>query len=143
MKNWRQKFGSFMAGRYGSDPFNLFLLVSACLISFIFSFTKISFVGSIIAILLLIFNIFRAFSRNRVKRAAENYRFMKLWTPVNKAVFVPIGNFFSWVFLSIKFHKKNKYFLCPKCSRIACVPKGTGKVTITCKNCRRKYDRKA
>ena len=39
--------------------------------------------------------------------------------------------------------KKNRYFLCPHCGRIACVPRKTGRVTITCKGCRQKYDRKA
>ncbi len=141
--NWQQKLQSFMAGRYGSDQLNLFLLICACLSSFVFSFTKVSYVGLLIGLVLLTLNILRSFSRNRVKRASENYKFMKVWTPVKKAVFVPVGNFFSWVFLSVKYRKKNKYFLCPKCSRLACVPKGTGKVTITCKNCRKKYDRKA
>ena len=143
MNKWAQKLQNFMAGRYGSDQLNLFLLVTACIVSFAFSFTKISYVGLILSLALLFINILRTFSRDRIKRAGENYKFMKLWTPVKKAVFVPIGNFFSWGFLSIKYRKKNRYFLCPKCSRIACVPKGTGKVTITCKGCKRKYDRKA
>lgn len=50
---------------------------------------------------------------------------------------------FQWLYLSIRYCKKNRYFLCPHCGRIACVPKKTGRVTITCKGCKTRYDRKA
>ena len=84
---------------------------------------------------LLILAIFRMFSRNTAKRAAENRVFMKFWNPVK--------NWFQYLWLSVRYCKKNRYFLCPHCGRIACVPRGTGKVTITCKSCRTKYDKKA
>ena len=79
--------------------------------------------------------IFRMFSRNTGKRAAENRVFMKFWNPVK--------NWFQYLWLSVRYCKKNRYFLCPHCGRIACVPRGTGKVTITCKSCHTKYDKKA
>ena len=87
------------------------------------------------AMVILALAVFRMFSRNTSRRFAENYRFLKLWNPVK--------SWFQWLWLSIRYCNKNRYFLCPKCRRIACVPKGTGRVTITCKGCKHKYDKKA
>ena len=83
----------------------------------------------------LVLAVVRMLSRNRTKRAQENLAFLKLWNPVR--------NWFQWLYLSIRYCKKNRYFLCPNCGRIACVPKKTGRVTITCKGCKTRYDRKA
>jgi hypothetical protein len=132
LMQWLQKF---MMGRYGTDPLNFALILLSLVLSIVFAMTPLGLIGSLIAMAPLIWAIVRMFSRNTAKRAAENRAFMKLWNPVK--------NWFQWLWLSVRYMKKNRYFLCPKCGRIACVPKGTGKVTITCKNCREKYDKKA
>lgn len=130
-----QWFQKFMMGRYGADPLNLAIILLSLVISIVFSFTPVAWIGSILCTILLILAIFRMFSRNTGKRAAENRVFMKLWNPVK--------NWFQYLWLSVRYCKKNRYFLCPHCGRIACVPRGTGKVTITCKSCCTKYDKKA
>ena len=117
---WLQKF---MMGRYGADQLNLALIVLALVLSIVFSIVPLGLI------------VVRMLSRNRTKRAQENLAFLKLWNPVR--------NWFQWLYLSIRYCKKNRYFLCPNCGRIACVPKKTGRVTITCKGCKTRYDRKA
>ena len=68
-------------------------------------------------------------SRNIYKRSAENQRFLKLWNPVKnyghniKMKFVERGG------------TKN-LCRCPKCHQIIRVPKGKGKIAITCPKCR-------
>ena len=130
-----QWFQKFMMGRYGADPLNLAIILLSLVISIAFSFTPVAWIGSILCTILLILAIFRMFSRNTGKRAAENRVFMKFWNPVK--------NWFQYLWLSVRYCKKNRYFLCPHCGRIACVPKKTGRVTITCKGCKTRYDRKA
>lgn len=129
---WLQKF---MMGRYGADQLNMGLIVLALVLSIVCSFVPLGWIGTLIAMIPLVLAVLRMFSRNRTKRAQENLVFLKLWNPVR--------NWFQWLYLSIRYCKKNRYFLCPHCGRIACVPKKTGRVTITCKGCKTRYDRKA
>lgn len=135
LQNLAMKMQRFMTGRYGGDQLNMALIVLALVFSILSSFTPFGWIGSILSTLLLVWAIFRMFSRNTSKRFGENYKFLKIWNPVK--------NWFQWLWLSIRYCNKNRYFLCPKCGRIACIPKKTGKVTITCKGCKHKYDRKA
>lgn len=129
---WLRKF---MMGRYGSDQLNFALILLSLVLSIIGSFTPLGALGSLISMIPLVLAVVRMLSRNRAKRMAENAKYMKVWTPVRL--------WFQWLWLSIRYCNKNRYFRCPKCGRIACIPKKTGKVTITCKNCRTKYDKKA
>ena len=110
-----QWFQKFMMGRYGADPLNLAIILLSLVISIVFSFTPVAWIGSILCTILLILAIFRMFSRNTGKRAAENRVFMKFWNPVK--------NWFQYLWLSVRYCKKNRYFLCPHCGRIACVPR--------------------
>ncbi len=139
MQQWLQKMAykaaQFMQGRYGPDQLNNALLILAMVIALVSAFIPYGWIGSIVAALLIVLTVLRMFSKKTSARFKENYRFLKIWNPVK--------NWFQWVGLSIKYGKKNRYFLCPKCGRIACIPKKTGKVTITCKGCKHKYDRKA
>ena len=43
----------------------------------------------------------------------------------------------------MKNSKKYRYFSCPKCKMRLRVPRGVGNVTITCKGCGEKFDKKA
>ena len=135
LQNLVLKLQRFMAGRYGGDQLNMALLVLSLLLTMVCSFFPFGWIGQLLSMVILALAVFRMFSRNTSRRFAENYRFLKLWNPVK--------NWFQWLWLSIRYCKKNRYFLCPKCHRIACVPKGTGRVTITCKGCKHRYDKKA
>ena len=141
----KQSLRSFMNGRNGADNLSMALLWSGLLFYLLGSivgsiqgspvWAVLGMVLSTIGFAGYVFCIFRMFSRNTSKRFGENYKFLKIWNPVK--------NWFQWLWLSIRYCNKNRYFLCPKCGRIACIPKKTGKVTITCKGCKHKYDRKA
>ena len=135
LQNLAMKMQRFMMGRYGGDQLNMALIILALVVSVLSSFIPYGWICSIVSTLLLVWAIFRMFSRNTSKRFGENYKFLKVWNPVK--------NWFQWLWLSIRYCNKNRYFMCPKCGRIACIPKKTGKVTITCKSCKHKYDRKA
>ena len=135
LMNLMMKVQRFMAGRYGGDQLNMALLVLSVVISLVCGFIPFGWIGSIVSALLIALVFFRMLSKNTSQRFKENYRFLKIWNPVK--------NWFQWLYLSIRYAKKNRYFLCPKCGRIACIPKKVGRVTITCKGCKHKYDKKA
>ena len=86
-----------------------------------------------LALVSLGLSYFRIFSRNTAKRQAENARFLQLISPVSR-----------WFALKkTKRRQKNLYcfFKCPVCGTVLRVPKGKGKVRITCKSCSHVFER--
>jgi hypothetical protein len=128
----RQKLMQFMQGRYGNDGLNKFLMIMAivCLV--------ISFFGGnifyILAILFLFAAYFRMFSRNLYKRAAENQRYMMR---VRK-----IREYWQLRKNHLMQRKTYRFFTCPKCKQKIRIPKGKGKIEITCRTCGEKFIRK-
>ena len=66
--------------------------------------------------------IFRTFSRNTYKRYRENRRFLMLIDRVKD--------------------RDHKYFDCPRCHQPVRVPRGKGKIAITCPKCKEKFIKK-
>jgi hypothetical protein len=123
-----------MMGRYGVDDFsratNVVVLI-CLLISMIGG--RISFLGVFywIGVLLIIYNCYRMLSRNHTKRYAENqkfcafrYRMTVKWSKRKK----------EW-----SQRKYYRFFKCPDCKQKVRVPKGRGKICITCPKCRREF----
>ena len=135
LTNFAMKVQRFMMGRYGGDQLNMALLILSVVGSLVSGFVPMGWICTIVSTILIALVFFRMLSRNTSRRFKENYVFLKVWNPVK--------NWFQWLYLSVRYMKKNRYFLCPKCGRIACIPKKVGRVTITCKGCKHKYDKKA
>ncbi|MDO4271275.1 MAG: hypothetical protein Q4C72_10200 [Eubacteriales bacterium] len=123
----------FMAGRYGSDQLNnAFLLLGLALI-FIEWLTRWTWMGMfILALLFLCY--FRMFSRNIQARYAENQKFMRLWGPIAQRLHQASLRFAD--------RKTHRYFKCPQCKQRLRVPRGRGKISITCPHCREQFIRK-
>ena len=66
--------------------------------------------------------IFRCLSRNTYKRYQENRRYLALRSRTKD--------------------KNHRYFRCPKCRQQIRVPKGKGKIAITCPKCKEKFIKK-
>lgn len=125
----RNFFQKLMYGRYGSDQLNIFLLVLfwvLWLINLVVAHAAVSLVLDIVAWIVFFFAFFRLMSRNYSRRRAENDAFLRVVGPL-------ITGFKR---------KRNQardrdhaYFKCPNCSRTLRVPKGRGKISITCRNC--------
>ncbi|MBQ2157233.1 MAG: hypothetical protein II443_01550 [Oscillospiraceae bacterium] len=130
MGNW---FRNFMMWRYGPDQLSLFTLA----LSFIFNLIGAIFnlwPLSLLAYLLLILTIFRFLSRNIRKRRAENDKFIKYWWPFKTKA----QNFFR----RIKDSRKYKFFRCPSCKNRLRVPRGKGKIKVTCPKCGERFQKK-
>ena len=137
MRQWLDKLNReiyrFMQGRYGQDSLNAALFVLALILIIITAFVPVRWL-SLAALLPLGWATFRAYSKNAAKRRAENAKWLKLTAPVRK----------SWRLGRAKWadRKSYRYFTCPKCRETMRVPKGKGKIEITCRKCGEKFQRK-
>ncbi len=124
----------WMAGRYGADNLSLALLAVAVFLSVIFMFIPVPYL-SLIPTLLVFYDLFRMMSRNIYARQKENEWFMR-WS-------APIRRWASGCFRRFRDRKIHRYFRCPSCHARLRVPKGRGKIAITCPKCKTEFIRKA
>ena len=122
----------FFYGRYGWVALNLFLIGLSLVLYVADIFVRAS-VLYVLYTLLLILALFRMLSRNFARRRAENAKFMVVAGPVIR-----------WVKLRRTIHrdKEHRYFKCPNCGQQLRVPRGKGKITITCRNCGVSFEEK-
>lgn len=133
ISSWFQRFTakvsaglrSFMAGRYGTDRLNMVILGSGLIASLISVGCQSAWLNMIFFVLsygLMIWAIYRSLSRNTYQRYQENRRF--------------------WAFFDRLKDRQHRYFDCPKCHQMVRVPRGKGKISITCPRCKEKFVRK-
>lgn len=134
MNNFKYKLYQFMSGRYGSDQLSMFLIVFTLILLVINMFFIQSGILGWLIWILLIWNVFRTYSRNITKRNQENQTFLKITSPIRKQ--------YSRLKKQSQ-DKSHKYFVCPSCKQLVRVPKGKGKITITCPSCSHKFDKRS
>ena len=118
-------FRRFMAGRYGSDKLNMALLILAvvlCLVSLFIPFPMVKLILMFSYYLLMGYAVFRMMSRNTYKRYQENRKYLQLLERIKD--------------------RQHRYYDCPKCRQQVRVPRGKGKIAITCPKCREKFVKK-
>jgi len=94
----------------------------ASILSSLFARSIVGTVFWFLSYALMIWAIFRALSRNTYKRYQENRTFLLFFDRLKD--------------------RNNRYFNCPKCHQTVRVPRGKGKISITCPKCREKFIRK-
>lgn len=136
----KERLRKFMVGRYGADELNRFLTICGwvlLLAGFVLSSIQkntTQILGSLMVTLswaLLIWSIFRTLSKNTQKRASENYQY-----------FVYKNEVVSWWKqrkTRWQDRKVHRYFRCPQCRATVRVPKGKGKIRITCPHCKNQF----
>ncbi|WP_242959337.1 hypothetical protein [Flavonifractor sp. An9] len=122
-----------MYGRYGSDHLSFFLLFLYVVLIFISALPHMAWV-SWLALAVLLWNLFRMFSRRIDRRRAENARFLALFGP-----------FIRWFKMRRTIHrdKDHRYFKCPNCGQYLRVPRGKGKITVNCRNCGASFEERS
>ena len=116
---------SFMAGRYGTDKLNLAILGTALAVCLVAGFIRVPAVNlplTAVSYGLMIWAICRCFSRNTYKRYRENRKFLQFWDRLRD--------------------RDHRYYDCPRCRQNVRVPRGKGKIAITCPRCKEKFIRK-
>lgn len=132
MNKFSYKLAQFMYGRYLNDSLNTFMLVTVLIIQVINFFLRNSIVLAIEWILLIIV-VWRMFSKQIYQRRKENETFLKLVKPFTRYI---------KLIKARSTDKNNKYYLCPNCKQMVRVPKGRGKIKITCPKCTTKFIKK-
>ena len=128
--NWLKKL---MVGRYGYDQLSMallilsFLLIVAAEFSGPIQITYLSFAPLGVC-------IYRTMSKQIEKRRLENYKFMMLLSPAY--------SYFNEKRRNIKDFQTYKYFKCPNCQQKLRVPRGKGKVVVTCFKCHTEFTKK-
>lgn len=128
--NW---FKRFMTGRYGADQLSLALLVMAVVLSITVRLIGIPYLSLIVYIPLGLC-IFRMLSKNIKRRSMENYKFYMLTSRVRR--------WFGKIQRRMAESKTHRFFKCPDCKAELRLPKGKGKIVITCPKCRHEFMRK-
>ena len=124
--NMSYKFRQFMAGRYGTDRLNMAILITGVVISLVGTFIRVPVVNLLLTAVsygLMIWAISRSFSRNTYKRYEENRKFLQFFDRLKD--------------------REHRYFDCPKCRQMVRVPRGKGKIAISCPRCRERFIRKS
>lgn len=129
MRDW---FRRLMMGRYGVDQLTWVLLVLSLLLSLCGSIFRVQLLG-ILCWAVLVVCYLRIFSRNIYARQLENQRFMQFWWKLKNGR----SKRPSW-----EQRKNYKVFSCPTCKQKLRVPRGKGKISISCPKCGRSFIKK-
>lgn len=121
---WLRKF---MVGRYGSDQLSTGLLILWIIISILSRFIN-SRIIEILNIIIPMITLYRMFSKNISKRYEENMRFLKLWNPIKSKA--------NSITRKVKGLKHYRYYKCISCKQTLRVPKGKGRISVTCPKCK-------
>ncbi len=118
-------FRQFMTGRYGGDKLNMTLLAIgaiAGIISAIIRFPILNLVLILLSYVMMFWAFFRMLSRNTYKRYQENRKYLMLLQRLKD--------------------REHRYYDCPRCHQPVRVPRGKGKISISCPKCKEKFIRK-
>lgn len=130
----KQKTYQFMQGRYGLDTLGNFMLWAGMILIIINLFARNFFLELLIWIL-VIYTYIRILSRNYEKRNAENTWFLNHTQGVRDR--------FRRFRAHARIRKTHHIYTCPGCGQKIKVPRGKGKIVITCPKCRIEFTKKS
>ena len=140
-RNTREQAARFLAGRYGADALGRFLSIAGCgfiavalLLRTAGKAAGLSVLLGTLAIAAIAWCYFRILSRNFSRRAAENQRFLGIKDKVC-----------GWFCLQRDCFRQRRdycFFRCPSCHQMVRVPRGKGRIRITCRRCGYAFERK-
>ena len=131
--NLKEKFYRFMAGRYGADQLSRFLSFVALALIVVNLFVR-STILWLLGIVALVLVYVRMFSKNYEKRRRENERYLQLQYKLT-------GGARNWADRQ-KQRRDYVFFRCPGCHAMLRVPRGKGKIRITCRKCGNAFEKK-
>lgn len=123
MRNFINKL---LYGRYGVDQFSIALLGFSVLFSLLFTFTDWTILY-IISSAILVFAIYRIFSKNFTRRQKEYQGWLKFSTTFKKKSNKCVRR--------IKDFPHFKYYTCMNCKQTMRIPRGKGRIEIRCPKC--------
>lgn len=130
----REKMVRFMQGRYGVDQLSQCLTWVAMVLVILDLFVR-SNTLSALGMLCLIYAYYRIFSRKYEKRQAENSWYLK-HTYKLRMYFLKQKDY-------AKIRKNYHIYTCSKCKQKIKIPKGKGKIMVTCPKCKHQFQRRS
>lgn len=125
-EQFRQKIQSFMTGRNGLDELGRDIYIVSLILFAVEIFLRTGILY-IIALAGFVYSVFRAFSKKLFSRRMENQKYLAFRGRITGR-FHLLGR--MW-----KERKTHKYYRCPSCRQTIRVPKGKGKIEISCPKC--------
>lgn len=129
----RERLRNFMQGRYGVDTLSKVLMGAA----FICAVLSVLFgrVFYVFGILILGYVYFRMFSMNYEKRYRENRAFLDKKNRVCA--------FFRREKSRMEQRKMYHIYTCPSCRQKIRIPKGRGRIMVTCPKCKCEFEKRS
>lgn len=132
--SFREKMARFMVQRNGMDELARFESGLAMILLLVSLFSRLNLLY-LVSLVVLIHMYFRMFSKNRSKRYAENQRYVT-WR------YQTLVKWNKWKTRLVQ-RKQYKFFKCPMCKQKVRVPRGHGKIEISCPKCRERFIRRS
>ena len=137
----REKLARFMVGRNGADALSKFFLYVALVLIVITMFSH-NAILYLLGIAALVYSYFRMMSRNVSKRYYENQQYLRMTDKIRDK--------FRGASATAKYQKRKAVYereqkkiykldYCPSCKQKIRVPKGKGKIMITCPKCKMEF----
>lgn len=140
MKNFLSNLGykiqRFMIGRYGADQLwralMIFYLLAIVITNIVYRFSKIAYYSlSVLSLAIIIFAVFRVFSKNIEARRKENQEWLKITGGIRqKFIFAKEQN---------KQKKTHKFVKRKQCKKVLRLPKNKGKLNVSCPHCKNQF----
>ena len=124
--NWLRRF---MTGRYGADELSFALIIVNIIFCF-FGAVSGWWIFSVLALACCLLAIWRMLSKKIYQRQKENRAFLQIWNPIKRS-------FSQWMF-RMKDHT-HRYIRCKKCKERLRLPRGKGRIEVTCPKCRERF----
>ena len=126
----KEKIGRFMAGRYGNDKLNQFMMAVFLGCAVLNLFVRNAYASTVLnswECLLILLVYIRMFSRNISKRYAENQKYLALENRLRR--------FLGQKRYLMQQRKEYHIYKCPGCKQKIRIPRGKGKISIRCPKC--------
>lgn len=134
MNGFRERMTRFMYGRYGNDQLSkLYLgLALVCLAVNLFTGSLLFYAAGIG---FLCYGMYRSFSKNITKMSAQNQKYLN-WRYQRVVRYNQTKKHWAQ-------RKEYRFYKCPGCSQKVRVPRGRGKIAITCPKCHAEFIKKS
>ena len=123
-----------MQGRYGADQMGQ-MLSAVSMVFLIISLFSRNQGWFLLALIGIVYNYFRMFSKNISKRYAENQKYLTMTAGIRRKIA-------SWK-SQLAQRKMYHIYRCPGCKQKIRVPRGRGKIEIRCPKCNTRFVKKS
>ena len=129
--DWQRRLMEWLKGRQGPDDLAVFSVNLAIVIVLVNVFARTGWLGWV-GLALVAYAMFRIQSRNLGARARENEAFLRALGPARPWVQNPRA---AWAEL-----RAYKHVRCSSCRQRVRVPRGKGRLRVTCPRCKTKFE---